>query len=84
MCKVCPSLLQLITTLNMVFSVAYYLELHSAIYLLLLMSFFYQVNLLMFYDVQTTNLTWAGKIWELHVVVGASRNSEVRETKYNI
>ena len=48
-------------TLNMTFSINYYLDLHNAI------SFHYccnflQVNLLMFYNVQTTNLTIFGKI----------------------
>ena len=42
------------TTLNMIFSVTYYLDLHNAIC-------FYQVKLLVFYYVQTTNFIFVAK-----------------------
>ena len=52
-----------LTAPNMVFSVAYYLDLHGA------MALYYWNNSLpskvvnMFYNVQTTNLTFVGKTW---------------------
>ena len=51
---------ELTTTLNMIFSVVYYLELHSAIYSIIHV-IFYQVQVLMFYNVQTTNSTFVDK-----------------------
>ena len=45
----------------MIFSVTYYLDLHNAISFIVVI-IFYQVKLSMFYNVQTTNLTFVGKI----------------------
>ena len=50
-----------ITTLNKIFSVTYYLELHNAM-LIIIDVFVHQVKLLLFYNVQTTNLTFFGTI----------------------
>ena len=44
-----------------VFSVTYYLELHMLYILLLMYIFIYEVKMLMFYNVQTTTLTFVGK-----------------------
>ena len=50
------------TTPNMRFSVAYYLELHNAIYFYCYIFIAYQVKLLMFYNVQATSLTFVGNL----------------------
>ena len=49
------------TTLKLMFSVTNYLKLHSAIYFTIDV-LFHQVNWLMFYNIQTINLTFVGKI----------------------
>jgi hypothetical protein len=49
------------TTLNMIFNVTYYLDLHNAIILFAIDVKFYQVKLLTFYNVPTTDLTFVGK-----------------------
>ena len=53
------------TTVNMIFSVTHYLDLHNAIYFIIdVIS--YQVKLLMFYSVQTTNLIFVGVMQDIH------------------
>ena len=42
----------------MIFSITYYSELHNALFLT---NFFFQVKMLLFYNVQITNLTFVGK-----------------------
>ena len=54
-----------ITKLNLILSVTHYLELHNAIYLCTIDINSYQVNILMFYNVQTSILTFVGKIGEV-------------------
>ena len=54
-----------INYINMIFSVTYYLDLHKATSMDSIDVMFYQVKLLMFYNVQTTNLTFVGKIWDI-------------------
>ena len=48
-------------TLNIVFRIMDYLELHNDISFTIKV-IYYQVKLLMFYNVQTTNLTFVGKV----------------------
>ena len=68
----------------MIFSVTRYLELHNA-YLFTIDAAFYEVNLLMFYNVQTTNLTFVGNIWDTQSTDIALRNSPIiNDTQYNI
>ena len=55
----------LLTTLNMIFSVRDYLELHITIFFHYNWCIFYQVKLLLFYSVQTIDLTFVGKLWHL-------------------
>ena len=50
------------TTLNMIFSIAYGLELHNAISFFTIDVILYQLNFLMSYNVQTTNLTFVDKV----------------------
>ena len=50
------------TTLNMIFSNAYGLELHNAISFFTIDVILYQLKFLMSYNVQSTNLTFVGKI----------------------
>ena len=52
---------ELTTTLNVVFSVTYYLELQKLHIFTIDVIFFYQVKMLMLYNVQTTNSTFVGK-----------------------
>ena len=47
--------------LNMVFSVTYDWELHNIVKNVI----FYQVKMLMFYNVQTIKLTFVGKKWDI-------------------
>lgn len=49
------------TTLNMIFSFNYYLDLHNAISFTTDVNFD-EVKLLMFYNLQTKNLTFFGRI----------------------
>ena len=51
-----------ITTLNMICSVTYYLELHSSVSLFSSDVLVHQVKLLMLYNVQVINLTCVGKM----------------------
>ena len=52
-----------LATLNMIFSVTYYLELHGVMFFYAIeVIFFNQVQLLVFYNVQTTNLTFVDRI----------------------
>ena len=54
-----------IATPNMIFSVTYYSGMHGTINFYY-WDFFYQVKLSIFYNVQTTNLTFVGKKYELY------------------
>ena len=49
------------TPVNMILSVTYYLELQNTIWFLFFMWFYFQVKLLLFYDIQITNLTFVGR-----------------------
>ena len=63
----------MLSTLNVMFNVTYYLELHNAISLTTNM-FLYHLKLLMFYHVQTTNLTFVDKPWDVQYMDIALRN----------
>ena len=56
------------TTWNMIFSVTFYSELHSAISFTIDVVF-YQVKLLMYYNDQTTNLTLVDIKWDIQCIV---------------
>ena len=49
----------------MIFSVTYHLDLHSAKHISTIDVVFYQVKRLMFNTVQTTNVTFVGKMWDI-------------------
>ena len=49
-------------------------------YLVTIDVIFYQVKLLVFYNVQTTNLTFVGKIWEIQYIDIALHNSKYSVT----
>ena len=78
-----------VTILNMIFSVMYYLELHNTIsfyywFYLLFKKKLAQVKLLMFYNVQPTNLTFVGKTWDIQQTDRALRNFKtVSDAKYD-
>jgi hypothetical protein len=52
----------LLATINMILSVTYYLDLHDLKIFKTIDVIFYQVKLLMFYNVRTINLTFVDKI----------------------
>lgn len=53
------------STLNMLFSVTYYLEQHISMFLLIIDVNFYLVKMLIFYKVQITNLIVVGEKWDV-------------------
>ena len=64
-----PTNMGKLPTLNIVFSVTYYLELHNVIYVIMC-NLFYQVKMLMFYNVQITSVAFVGKQWDIqHCVI---------------
>ena len=49
---------------------------YTVLYLFTIEMLFYQVMLLILYNVQTTNLTFFGKIWDVQSIDIALRNSK--------
>ena len=49
----------------MIFSVTYNIDLYSAIVSIYFYVIFYQVKFLMFYNIQTINLIFFRKVWDI-------------------
>ena len=64
------------TTVKIAFSVTNYWKLRNVISFFPLIEIFYQIKKLMFYNVQTTNVTFVSKISETQQIIIALHNSK--------